>query len=98
MHPLLWPSVARGADMESLYFLIPLSLLVLLAAIGLLVWAVNSGQYDDIEREAERILQDDELPPPDPQARPDATVESAGQEGAGRQGEHRQAGGAQCDD
>ncbi len=52
--------------MESLYFLIPLSLVVLLAAIGLLMWAVNSGQYDDIEREAERILQDEEVPEPQP--------------------------------
>ncbi|MCK9564383.1 MAG: cbb3-type cytochrome oxidase assembly protein CcoS [Bacteroidales bacterium] len=48
--------------MESMYFLIPMSLLVLLAATGLLIWAVNSGQYDDMEREAERILQDDDLP------------------------------------
>ena len=68
--------------MESLYFLIPLSLLVLLAAIGLLVWSVNSGQYEDMEREGERILQDDDLPmpeedeqSPDPGGAPNAAPE-----------------------
>ncbi|MFA5494134.1 MAG: cbb3-type cytochrome oxidase assembly protein CcoS [Porticoccaceae bacterium] len=50
--------------MVSMLFLIPLSLLLLLAAIWVLVWAVNSGQYDDIEREGERILFDDDLPLP----------------------------------
>lgn len=57
--------------MESMYFLIPMSLLVLLAATGLLIWAVNSGQYEDIEREAERILQDDDLPAEGEQREPD---------------------------
>ena len=36
--------------MESLLFLIPLSLLVLGVAVWLLFWAVNSGQYDDVDR------------------------------------------------
>lgn len=53
--------MAWGIDMESMYFLIPASLLVLLGASALLIWAVNSGQYDDMEREGERILQDDDL-------------------------------------
>lgn len=42
--------------MQSLYFLIPLSLLVIAAAAWLLFWAVNNGQYDDLDSEAERIL------------------------------------------
>lgn len=46
--------------MESLYFLIPLSLLFLIAAVALFFWAVNNGQYEDIDREGERILFDDE--------------------------------------
>lgn len=54
--------------MESLYFLIPLSLVVLGVAVWLLFWAVNSGQYDDIDREGEQILFDDDLDPPAPDA------------------------------
>ena len=48
--------------MESLYFLIPLSLLFIGCAIGIFFWAVKSGQYDDLEREGERILFDDDEP------------------------------------
>ncbi len=45
--------------MESLYFLIPLSILVVAFGIRLFFWAVNSGQYDDLDGEAERILFDE---------------------------------------
>ncbi|MBL4782574.1 MAG: cbb3-type cytochrome oxidase assembly protein CcoS [Porticoccaceae bacterium] len=42
--------------MESLYFLIPISLLVVVGGVWLFFWAVNNGQYDDLDGEAERIL------------------------------------------
>ncbi|MEH6543759.1 MAG: cbb3-type cytochrome oxidase assembly protein CcoS [Porticoccaceae bacterium] len=45
--------------MESLYFLIPLSIVVLGLAVLVFFWAVNNGQYDDLEGEAERILFDE---------------------------------------
>ncbi|MEZ0123422.1 MAG: cbb3-type cytochrome oxidase assembly protein CcoS [Candidatus Reddybacter sp.] len=45
--------------MESLYFLIPLSMLVVALGVRLFFWAVNSGQYDDLDGEAERILFDE---------------------------------------
>lgn len=49
----------------SLYILIPLSLLLVLA-IGLIMWwAVRSGQFDDLEGPGFRILMDDDLPRPD---------------------------------
>ena len=52
--------------MESLYLLIPVALLVLLLAIKLLFWAIGSGQYDDLDTEAHRILFDDnEIKPKD---------------------------------
>ncbi len=51
--------------MESLYLLIPISLILLAVAVAVFFWAVNSGQYDDIDREGERILFDDE-----PESRP----------------------------
>lgn len=46
--------------MESLYLLIPLSIL-LVFFIGLLFWwATRSGQFDDLEGPAHRILMDDD--------------------------------------
>lgn len=48
--------------MESLYLLIPLSVL-LAFLIGLIFWwATKSGQFDDLEGPAWRILQDDDRP------------------------------------
>lgn len=46
--------------MESLYLLIPISIVFIVGAVALFVWAVKSGQYDDLESEGERILFDDE--------------------------------------
>ena len=45
--------------MDILFLLIPLSVaLVLLVLIGLW-WAVERGQFDDLEREGERVLRND---------------------------------------
>ena len=52
--------------MDSLYLLIPIALLFCGIAIKLLLWAIDSGQYDDLDKEAWRILADDEPPPPTP--------------------------------
>lgn len=46
--------------MESLYLLIPISLVFIAIAIKLFFWAVHSGQYDDLDSEGERILFDQE--------------------------------------
>ena len=48
--------------MEILYFLIPLSLLFVVLALGVFFWAVRSGQFEDLEGPAYRILFDDESP------------------------------------
>ncbi len=45
--------------MEILYLLIPLSAVLVLLILGVFGWAVHRGQFDDIEREGERILQSD---------------------------------------
>lgn len=48
--------------MESLYLLIPVSVLLVLA-IGIVFWrALKSGQMDDLEGPGYRILMDDDLP------------------------------------
>ena len=49
--------------MDILFLLVPLSVLLALAVMGLLAWAVWSGQFEDVEREGERILQDDNQKP-----------------------------------
>ena len=49
--------------MESLYLLLPLSVLLVLALIGLFAWALNGGQFDDLEREGWRIVQGVDAPP-----------------------------------
>jgi cbb3-type cytochrome oxidase maturation protein len=46
--------------MQSLYLLIPISLIFIAVAIRIFFWAVNSGQYDDLDSEGERILFDQE--------------------------------------
>ena len=45
--------------MDILYLLIPLSVLLVFFIIGVFWWALQSGQFDNIEREGERILKSD---------------------------------------
>ena len=52
--------------MESLYLLIPIALLFCALAIKLLLWAIDSGQYDDLDKEAWRILADEDRAPTEP--------------------------------
>ena len=51
--------------MSILYLLIPLALLVLAAAVWAFFWAVGSGQFDDLDTPAVRILLDDDDKPSD---------------------------------
>lgn len=48
--------------MEVIYGLIPGMIILGLIMVGVLVWAVKQGQYDDMEGEANRILMDDDDP------------------------------------
>lgn len=48
--------------MDILYLLIPLSLLLVLLIGVVFWWSVGSGQYDDLEGPAHRILSDDDNP------------------------------------
>jgi len=54
--------------MDILFLLIPLSVVLVFLIIGVFAWAVHSGQFDDLEREGERILAQPEpesgAPPP----------------------------------
>ena len=46
--------------MDVLYLLIPVSVVVMLAVIGVFAWALQRGQFDDLDREGQRILDGDE--------------------------------------
>jgi len=45
--------------MEVLYLLIPLSVALIFLVLGALGWAIYRGQFEDIDREGERILEED---------------------------------------
>jgi cbb3-type cytochrome oxidase maturation protein len=48
-----------------LYVLIPLALVLLAIAIWALLWAIKSGQFDDLDSHGwSVVLDDDQKPPP----------------------------------
>jgi cbb3-type cytochrome oxidase maturation protein len=47
--------------MESLYLLIPMSLVVVAVIVLLLYWAVKGGQFEDLEGPGHSILMDDDV-------------------------------------
>jgi cbb3-type cytochrome oxidase maturation protein len=47
-----------------IFVLIPLGLVLLLAAVIAFFWAIRNGQFDDLDTPAWRILQDDDSEPP----------------------------------
>ena len=49
--------------MTSLLFLIPAALVLGGAGLAAFLWALNSGQYDDLEGAALRVLDDGDLGP-----------------------------------
>lgn len=48
--------------MDILYLLIPLGMVFLALVIVAFLWAVKSGQYEDLDGPAHRILMDDDDP------------------------------------
>lgn len=51
--------------MEVVYLLIPLSILLVGVIVWVFFWAIRSGQFDDLEGPAHRILMDDDAPATD---------------------------------
>lgn len=45
--------------MEILYLMIPLSAVLVLLILAVFGWAVHRGQFEDLEHEGQRILEDD---------------------------------------
>ncbi|MEE4293326.1 MAG: cbb3-type cytochrome oxidase assembly protein CcoS [Xanthomonadales bacterium] len=53
--------------MSMLYVLIPLAIILLAFAVWALVWAIRTGQFDDLESHGwSVVLDDDQKPPGDP--------------------------------
>jgi cbb3-type cytochrome oxidase maturation protein len=52
--------------MEILYLLLPLSVLLVLGLLALFGWALYGGQFEDLEREGQRVLDADEPGDPPP--------------------------------
>jgi len=50
--------------MTALLFLIPIALLLGLAGLAGFMWSVRSGQFDDLDGAAVRVLYDDGKPLP----------------------------------
>ena len=51
--------------MSMLYILIPLAVMLLAVAVWALLWAIKTGQFDDLESHGwSVVLDDDQKPPP----------------------------------
>ena len=64
---------------QAMLLLIPISMLFVAAATATVVWAVRSGQFEDLDAEARRILLDD---PEAPRAPVDGRAPGATQDHA----------------
>ncbi len=48
--------------MTDFYYLIPIALALGVAGLAAFMWSLRSGQYDDLDGAAERILFDEDAP------------------------------------
>lgn len=46
--------------MSTLYLLIPLAAILVIIAVGLFLWSIKSGQFEDMEGPGFRVLMDDD--------------------------------------
>ena len=66
--------------MSIIYVMIPLALVLVSLAVWALVWAIRSGQLDDLESHGWSVVLDDDTRPP-PEAERDEPGDGAGREG-----------------
>lgn len=45
--------------MDIVYLLVPLSVVLVFLIVGALAWSIQRNQFEDLERQGERILDDD---------------------------------------
>lgn len=70
--------------MSALYVVLPVSLVLVLIAAVLFVWAVRRGQFDDLETPGLRVLHDDEERPSRDEGPSEAEAEPAEEQGGER--------------
>ena len=63
--------------MDILFLLVPLSVLLALAVMGVLAWAVWSGQFEGLESEGQRIFLQDGSQPADTDQKPPASTHTS---------------------
>ena len=83
--------------MEILYLLIPLAVGLMVVAIAFFLWTVRSGQYEDLEGPAHRILMDDDDPMIPSNARVSAPTPKADHPGSSGDDEPQGGGVARAD-
>ena len=57
--------------MSEFFYLIPISVLLGAAGLGIFLWTLRDGQYDDLDGAAQRILYEEDQPRRDPTERRD---------------------------
>lgn len=62
--------------MDVVYTLIPGMIVVGLILVGVLIWNVKHGQYEDMEGDANRILMDDDDPMLPDEMRPENKIQA----------------------
>jgi cbb3-type cytochrome oxidase maturation protein len=86
-HPQLAASGALNRwllAVDILYLLIPLSAVLVLLILAVFGWALHRGQFDDVEREGSRILQNDPSPVDGDQASCKGSPEKSGDRQSGQ--------------
>lgn len=63
---------AEISAVASLYLIVPVAILFCAVAVTAWLWASRSGQFDDLDREARRILHDEPTRPANGDAAPDS--------------------------
>lgn len=61
--------------MDVIYGLIPSMIIIGIILVVILFWAIKSGQFDDLEGDAHRILMDEDLTPQ--KKEDDSSIETA---------------------
>ena len=64
--------------MSVIFLVLPLALLVVLAAVAAFAWAARRGQFDDLTTPAWRVLHEDEGPTARGEEAPDPQEPAAG--------------------
>jgi len=64
--------------MSIIYIMIPLGIVLLGLAVWALVWAVRSGQFDDLESQGWSVVLDDDTHPP-PSSENDQSADKDGE-------------------